>query len=353
MVGGPQYAQALQTAAKQTDALARAEKTRAANTDALTGALGDLGVANALLVGGLGAVVLGVREAIKNFQEDEDAIFRTTILLRNLGNSYPIEKATAFAAAQQQATGFQDDVIVGMLGTLKAAGAVDSQIEALGKTILDFSAGKGIPLEEVTRAVSQALLGNTRSLRSMQIQMKATGDRVKDTTTLMKLFNQQTAGAATARLGTLTGQFDRLRAAMSEFFSVIGDKISVVLVPALDKLSSVLFALAKNPALSGALFFGTLGALLGARGGPAGAGIGGAIGALLGLGLGLLPSRANAANAIGGRTPEQKLLDDIANNTGKMAGQMDAVLRLGFGNGTVGLRAGNTRAFRAALRGAI
>lgn len=311
VLGAAQYLKVLDQAAKGAQNVADADKVRKERASQLKEGLGELGIEHALLAGKMGAVGFLLNESIKNFREDEDAIFRTTVLLRNLGNSYPIETAKAFADAQEVSTGFAGEQILEVEALLKRFGAADNTIQDLTKTVLDFSAATGLSLEHAATAVGHALVGNTRILRNMGIEFKATGDRAKDLAALQEKLNSLFGGAAEARVNALTGAFDQLKQALSGFFSVVGDKLSTVLVPALKAVTALLQLISQNATLATTLFGAALGAILG--GAP-----GALIGAVAGLGLGLLPSRPNAAERVGNgqeRIATEGTLREVAENT--------------------------------------
>lgn len=320
MVGGPAYSREMEKAAKATDNLARAEGERAARGKALNNLLGDLGVSNVLLASKVGAVTYAVSKAVQTFAEDETAIFRATVVLRNLGNSFPIERAQAFAAQIQKSVAIDDEAVVALIGLEKRFGIADDQIEKTTKTIIDFSKATGIGLEEAGSAVGRALLGQSRGLRALGIDFKATGDKAKDLATIQEKLNALFGGAGEAERNTVAGTFTALREAMNNLLSTIGDKLSTVIIPVVNALTAAIQFLADHAQLATAAFGALAGLILG---GPLGALIGG----LLGLGAGFLPSRANPAEKIGtgkGGLATEATLAKIEDNTKKTA---DAFVR--------------------------
>jgi hypothetical protein len=339
--GGPAYASQLGLAAKSVEGVAVAETAAAQGANVLKQGFNSLGGSTALLLGEIGAVVLAAQQAVQTFAQDEAQIFRTTIVLRNLGNSLPIEKVQAFAAELQKTVAIDDEAVVSLVGMEKRFGVADNQIEATTKTIVDFSKATGIDLAQAGEVVGRAMLGQTRGLRALGIQMTDTGDKSKNLAIIQTKLNALFGGAGAAERNTVAGSFTALKESLSNLLSAIGDKLSVVIVPAINALTSALDLLVQHiPIVTAAL-----GALIGARFGPIGALVGG----LAGLGLGLLPGRANAAQAIG--TGKEKLateetLSRIEKNTAQLSPLIAQVIG---GTGEVARRAVSFRDTRMAF----
>lgn len=326
MQGAPQYSQQMQLAAGATDALATAEKKAALSSGELAGAFGLMLTGAAGIAAGIGLI----KKSVSAFGEAEQSIFRSTIVLRNLGNSYPIEKAQAFATALQATTAADDEALVGVIATLKSFGALDRQLEPLTKTVLDTSEALGIDLNEAARAVGLGAIGSTRGLRQLRIHMTDTGNAAKNLDIEQRKLDALYGGTAAARINTYRGAIDRLGKAFDNVFETAGDGANV-LITAINKLSDALNALSQNKILSTALVGGGAGALigggLGLLGGTpfsAGAGAlgGGLIGSLIGGLIGLLPGHKNAAEAIGGgkaRAATEATLQKIADNTAQLS----------------------------------
>lgn len=348
LTGGPAYSRGMDDAAKRVEGLAQAEARQKQSSQAVSQGLRSAGL-SALIAGGEIAAAIGiVKQSIDTFAADEQQIFRTTVVLRNLGNSYPIERAQAFGAALQKTVAIDDEAVVALVGLEKRFGVLDSQIEPLARTIVDFSKATGTDLQEAGSIVGRALLGQTRGLRALGIEFNATGNRARDTATLMTKLNSLFGGAGAAERNTLAGSITAMKEALANFMSTVGDKLSTVLVPALNAVTAALDKLSQHPVLAGSLTGAAVGGLLGAPFGVAGPGA--AIGAVIGGLIGLLPSRGNAAAQIGngkGRLATEDTLKKVEANTQQAA---DALVKgvLG-GPGTVARTAATARDFRLAF----
>ena len=297
-------------------------------------ALQSLGGVAGIVTIGLGALAAATTKALQTFAEDEQAIFRTTVVLRNLGNSFPIERAQAFASEIQKTVAIDDEAIVSLIGLEKRFGIADEQIEATTRTIVDFSKATGIGLEEAGQTVGKALLGQTRGLKALGIEFKATGNKARDLATIQAKLNALFGGAGAAQRNTLAGSVTALNEALANLFSAIGQKLAPLIIPFIDKMTSAIDKLTSNLDL----FLGVIGNF-----------VGGPLGGLIGQALGRSAGQPNAAEKIGtgkGGLATEGTLKEIAENTEK---QSELIRRVLGGPGTAARGALNARDFRLAF----
>jgi len=352
LTGANEYAHGLHTAEKAVEKLGKAQKkgfgveggqigpadpNKFRNVAALLrSGVGKAGVGGAL-------AFLGI-QGTRAFAEAEQGAFRTSVALRNLGSSLNIQQVQQFSSQLAQATGVASGEITETVGLLKRFGASDKDVEGLTKTIADFSVGTGISMKEAGTAVGHALIGNTRILKNMGIEFKATGDRAKDLAAVQKKLNDLFGGAGEANRNTVAGAFGVLKESFGSLLEAIGSKLANIVVPVVNILSSVIGFFANNVVL----FTTAVGALAGfILGGPMGALIGG----IAGLGLGLLPNRADQAANIGNgksKLATEDTLSKIEKNTSKLN---EALIQQVLGGpGTVANAAGNWRDLALGLR---
>jgi hypothetical protein len=146
-------------AAKAVGQVSQTE-SRLAAQGKLTSAALELSTASASqLTAGLTSLIGLATLAVKTFADDEQQIFRTTVVLKNLGNSFPIERAQAFASQIQKTIAVDDEAVVGLIGLEKRFGVLDNQIEPLTRSILDFSKATGTDLTEAGSIVGPGAPG--------------------------------------------------------------------------------------------------------------------------------------------------------------------------------------------------
>ena len=280
------------------------------------------------VVAGVVAVAAIVSKGFKQFGADTEDIFRAAVVLRNRGMEPMIKTLQDLGKELQKTTAIDDEAVVGLGGLLAQFGVASGQIPAAVKAIVDANqAGKG-SLDELGRAFGRAVLGGGRGaamLRRIGIDFKNTGDRVADTNTLIKDFNQLFGGAAAARRNTPQGAFETFQEAFANFMSAIGRIAAPAVVVFLNSLTDLLnFLTAKLEEF--AAYLERIGVLAPLN--PA-AGVGGG-GALAG---------------------DETLgeLQAINKNTKQM---LDAIVRQVIGGpGSIAREAGNTLAIRRALSG--
>jgi hypothetical protein len=318
-------------AARAIDTFAAAQATAAVATQSATVAIATEEAAVSGLSVTLG-VVIGLLTVIglatKQYAQDTEDIFRAAVILRNRGMEPMIKTLQDLGKELQRTTAIDDEAVVGLGGLLAQFGVGATQIPAAVKAIVDANqAGKG-SLDELGRAFGRAVLGGGRGaamLRRIGIDFKNTGDRVADTNTLIKDFNQLFGGAAAARRDTPQGAFETFQEAFANFMSAIGRIAAPAVVVFLNSLTDLLnFLTAKLEEF--AAYLERIGVLAPLN--PA-AGVGGG-GALAG---------------------DETLgeLQAINKNTKQM---LDAIVRQVIGGpGSVAREAGNTLAIRRALSG--
>lgn len=343
LVGAKEYAHGMGQAANAAKKFGQFQKASAAGG----GGAGGIGGGGALAaIGGVqgllkaatvGSLVVLAKQAVDAFSNTEQAVFRTQVVLKNLGSSLPIEQVQGFAKGLQQATGISDEAAISTVGLLKRFGAADNQVESLTKTVADFAAGTGISMEQAGTAVGHAVIGNTRMLRNMGIEFKSTGDRAKDLIAIQQKLNDLFGGAAEARRNTVAGSFEALKNSFQDLLSTLGSKLATIVVPVVNAITAVVSFFANNIIL----FTTAVGALAGLiLGGPVGA----LIGAFAGLGVGLLPNKSNAAEGIGNgksKLATEDTLNKIEKNTSKLNESL--ISQVLGGPGTVANMAGNWR----------
>lgn len=324
-IGGfAQAAAAIETFATAQTAAATATASATAAIAAEEAEVSGLAIGIGILVGALAFVGL----ATKQFAQDTEDIFRAAVILRNRGMEPMIKTLQDLGTELQKTTAIDDEAVVGLGGLLAQFGVGATQIPAAVKAIVDANqAGKG-SLDELGRAFGRAVLGGGRGaamLRRIGIDFKNTGDRVADTNTLIKDFNQLFGGAAAARRDTPQGAFEAFQQALANFLSAVGRIASPALVVVLNQLTYLLNYLTML-AERFANFLVQIGVLAPLN--PA-AGVGGG-GALAG---------------------DETLgeLQGINRNTKQIADQM--IKQVIGGPGTIAREAGNTLAIRRALSG--
>lgn len=226
--------------ANASQAFQEAEETAAAVTASMEGALGGVAGAAGIAAGAfavLGAVLTGaVLKGLNEFADSQETLFRTSILFQNLGSDLPISELQDLSSEIQRLTGFDDDLIISLGGVLARFGIAGREIPDAARAIADAAAATGQSVDTLGLTFGRALLGNTRGLRNLGIEFKATGDRAADAARLVELFNERFGGAGAGRRGLVTGTFDALANSLGNFFEALGRIFAPAVVTTLNSI---------------------------------------------------------------------------------------------------------------------
>lgn len=295
------------------------------------GAGQGLALAVQAAVAAFAALAAVLVSSLQAFSDDEQAIFRATIVLNNLKSSLPIAELQEFANELQRTVAIDDEAVVALGGLLAQFGLTGDQIRQAIPAIVDAAKGTGRAIDEIGHAIGRAIqTGRTQGLVGLVSHFKATGDQARDLQTILDQLNLRFQGAGQAERGTLAGTVVAFNEAVSNLKSTIGEIAAPGLISFLDDLGGAIQFLSDHFREFLALVSGITG-----------------IPALLGLAL--TPPGQNPAAQIGNaREPaSEDTQEEIARNTKKAA---DAVTRLILGGGPVGEGVLNIRTLNAAIR---
>lgn len=349
LVGGSQYAQQMRAAAASTQTLATAQAGATASATGLR-----LGTFAAMAEIGIGIGIIG--SAIAAFGKEEEAIFSLTLALKNMGSSLKADDLVAYADGIRKTTSLSREAVISLLTQEQAAGVLKNSYQAVTKTIVDFSRGEHISLEEAGQAVLRGIEGRSRGLAKYHIQVQNTGDKLKNFAIIQQKIEGLFGGAGAAERDTLKGSIDALSNSVTALLETAGNRLANVLVPAIHLLTAAIDQLEQHPIIAAILTGGLGGAGIGAGigalvGNPLlGALIGGGIGGAAGLLGGLLGPHQNPAEKVGTgkeRLATEATLGKIAENTASLSPLIRAVLG---GTGEVARRAFTYRDFAMSVK---
>ncbi len=180
------------------------------------------------VVGFLGA-------ATKAAAEDAAAQQKLATVLGNVkgGGDALVKTVEDQITAMMKASTFTDDDLRPAYQNLIAATKDVSQTNKLMATAMDIAAARGLPLEQVSLALSKAHAGNVGALGRLGI---ATKDAAGETLTfeeVVKNASKTFGGSAAAALDTTAGRAQATRRDMGE----LTEQIGMSLLPVIDKLT--------------------------------------------------------------------------------------------------------------------
>lgn len=142
----------------------------------------------------------------------------------------------------QQNTRFDDEAAAAAEVLLARFNLTGKQIEQLLPLVADLARATGQDLPAAASVVGKALLGQTRALKPLGIELKTTGDRAKDFQAIVEALTQKVGGFAERQGKTAT---DRL-IIMNHQFEEFKESVGRAALPLIEGLSRAGIALATS-----------------------------------------------------------------------------------------------------------
>lgn len=195
-------------------------------------AVGALTKSAAKLAASLGVVRLA-QKSMLNAMADQKAAKILAQNLKNIGLAYAQIPAEQFIQNMQKQTGILDDELRPAFAQLaRVTGSIAKSQELMGLAF-DVSAGSGQDFSRVIDALSQAYVGNTKGLKSLNIGLTQAELKSKSFAEISEILNKQFGGAGAASLDTYAGKLALLKVAAADASETIG----MSLLDALTKVS--------------------------------------------------------------------------------------------------------------------
>jgi phage-related minor tail protein len=184
------------------------------------------------------------KDAVQAASEAEEA-------QRKLGDAYErfpaladvsLKSLNELADAQMNRSRFDDDAVRSSEAVLAQFGLTGKEIEKLIPLVVDYAAKTGQDVPTSAEALGKALLGNTRGLKDVGIDMQTTGDHAVDFQTLIDELGTHVRGFAETDLETTSGKMAALNVKMGELKEKIGTELIPILSDLVDALGPVIDA---------------------------------------------------------------------------------------------------------------
>lgn len=194
--------------------------------------LGDFGK-KLLAVFSVGAISSFAKASVRAFLEEEKAITRLEIALRNAGEGFAAFQAEDFIANLQRTARVADSQLRPALITLTNAGVKFEQSQKLLNLALDVSTGSGRDLQSVVFGLSRAFNGNNTALQKLNLGLTKAQLKVATFDEITTLLSLKFEGQASAAANTYAGRIQGLSIAVDEAQELIGKS----LITAIDNLA--------------------------------------------------------------------------------------------------------------------
>ena len=165
------------------------------------------------------------KNAAKAFMEDQKAAASLANQLKNLGFAGVISGAEDFIQTMQKQTGVLDDQLRPAYAQLARVTGSVVKTQDLMKLAFDVSSGSGSDYQTVIDALSQAYVGNTKSLKQLNLGLTNAELSTKSFAEIQALLAKQFGGAGAASLNTYAGQLSLLNAHIADASELIGKSL--------------------------------------------------------------------------------------------------------------------------------
>ena len=191
---------------------------------AMTGLQKSVGKLGAQLAGVFtaGALANFAKNSVKAFMEDQKAAAALANELKNVGLSYSTPAVENFIQSMQKQTGVLDDQLRPAYAQLVRVLGSTTETQKTLTTAWNISEGTGNDLQSVVDALSQAYVGNTKGLKSLNTGLTQTELKTKTYSELIDILNKKFAGAGAASLDTYAGKVKLLQASFADAQETIG-----------------------------------------------------------------------------------------------------------------------------------
>lgn len=183
-------------------------------------------------LGALGKKVTKLAAGYLSVQKAQQAMFSyiadekgTKILaqnLKNLGLGFATQSAEEFISVLQKQTGVLDDELRPAYAQLARVTGSTLKTQQLMALAFDVSSGTGTDYAQVIDALSQAYVGNSKGLKSLNLGLTQAQLKGKSFEEIVTLLNKQFSGAGAASLDSYAGKMALLKVATSNASEAIG-----------------------------------------------------------------------------------------------------------------------------------
>lgn len=214
--------------AKLRTSLGKLERDSKSTTDSMSAGFKKVAVEMAATVVSYQAIKNFAEGSIKQAMEQEDAVNRLNVALKNQG-TFTVglsQNYQEMANSIQRSTRFSDDAILQAQQTLITLGNVGpSQMAKVTTAVTDFATATRRDLQSSAELFARAAQGNTVALQKMGITIDENIPKGQKLNELIKLTARDMGGSAVADTRTFSGALDQLGNSFHELQESIGDML--------------------------------------------------------------------------------------------------------------------------------
>lgn len=209
---------------KKATLLIQLKDQASAGISKLTGLVGGLAGGFLGVTSAVAALTAGIYASLSAYSEQENAIAKLNIALKNQG----ITSATVslelqkYASELQQVTTVGDETSMEMMALLTTFGLTGDKMKEVYASAIDLSRGLRIDLHTAVLMMGKAAAGETGTLSRYGIIIDESASKSQKLAEVLKQVNSRFAGSATAEMSTYSGQVIALKNAFGDLLENMG-----------------------------------------------------------------------------------------------------------------------------------
>ncbi len=185
------------------------------------------------------AAVATAGEAVHVFAHESEQLFRVQMLLKNLGDSVPLDKFREMAESVSRATGFMASDVESVSAQLLAAGIHGDQLQKVLMGAADAARTSGKSLTEIGEIIQKGDMGRAKGLFGLGIRGEDTGSIQGNQAQILAQIEKRSRGASEAFMTTLPGSIQNFSRAMEELFAKLGEQFAPAAIAALNAVAKM------------------------------------------------------------------------------------------------------------------
>ena len=176
------------------------------------------------------ALVAYSKKSILAYGEQIQEVKRLNVAVSNLGLAFASDDISKYIDSVEAATGVNRDLLQpSFIALLQATGSVNKSQEILNVS-LNAAAGLGESVASVSEKLTQAYLGNTRGLRTLNLGLSKTELQTVSFEKVMEILQSRFRGQAALEAQSYTSQIAKLGIKAEEASEIIGKGLVDALV---------------------------------------------------------------------------------------------------------------------------
>lgn len=201
-------------------------------TEGLKSGFANFKLVLAGVVTGMTALGVAAWSTIKSYMEQETAVNKLNIALKNQGQDVQAvsKDLQDYATELQKTTTFSDDAILSSMALMTSFGLTGNQLKRAEKAALDMSQALGMDLQSASMLIAKSFRGQTEALGRYGIKVDESVPKAMRFDAVMGQLNSRFGGAAQSAVDTTAGRI----ANMSNRIDDLKEKIGGQLIPVLD-----------------------------------------------------------------------------------------------------------------------